>query len=765
MFNLAAYQEEAVEKLVNAFRELLRTSHEQTQVVFKAPTGAGKTIMGAELLKRLSDEDLPAKYIYVWAAPNALHQQSKEKLCEYLRDSNYNFIGLENLTGEALQENTLLFTNWESVYTQKNGEWSNRAVKQGENEQNVIDVLNATRAEGLEVILIVDEAHNKYLGPRSQAVVQEIVRPKLVLEVSATPSLKPTARDVENNIARTVTVPFEEVVESGLIKQETVINAEIGDFVRDDLTKIDAVIEAALHRREALKKEYEAIGSDVDPLVLIQLPDEKSLATSALDNSVRGEIEDLLDKKDIKYGNGRLAIWLSEDKRNKERIDEYNSPVEVLIFKKAIALGWDCPRAQILVMLTDIKSESFKIQTVGRILRMPEAKHYDVSALNTAYVYTNLGSIEISNDDTDAKNFIKIRNAKIKPFLKNVELPSIFISRTDYHTLESGFKKILLHHLDEVFDIHPEDDQKTVYDKIDSKMEVYPEELQNKLLADVTIQNLDAIDQENVQTLDSAEDYAYIEHLFRYLLKSWITPYGFVRSESIMKTTIYGWFERAGYGRDKIDEIQRILVCSKDNQRIFKQIIDIAKEEFEDTRYADIDEKRAFKSTIFSVPEVEAIGENFEMTPAEKYAQEPYYAKTDASGKRWNTEKNFEKFIDNHESVDWWYKNGEKMEQYFSLKYVDIDERTGIKKPAGFYPDYIIRFKDGRVGIYDTKSGSTAENKHTKAKADILQDYISTHSDLNLVGGIVDVRGEAFWLQDDPEYDADDNAKWKPFIL
>lgn len=765
MFNLASYQEEAVEKLVNAFRELLRTPHAQTQVVFKSPTGSGKTIMSAELLKRLSDEDLSGKYVYVWAAPNALHQQSKEKLRGYLRDSNYNFIGLEDLTGEALQENTLLFTNWESVYTQKNGEWSNRAVKQGENEQNVIDVLNATRAEGLEVILIVDEAHNKYLGPRSQAVVKEIVKPKLVLEVSATPALKPTAQDVENNIARTITVPFEEVVESGLIKQETVINFEIGDFVRDDLTKIDAVIEAALHRREVLKKEYEAVGTDVDPLILIQLPDEKSFATSALDNTVRGEIEDLLEKKDIRYGNGRLAIWLSEDKRNKERIDEYNSPVEVLIFKKAIALGWDCPRAQILVMLTDIKSESFKIQTVGRILRMPEAKHYDVPALNAAYVYTNLGSIEIANDDTDAKNFIKIRNAKIKPFLKNVELPSIFISRTDYHTLESGFKKILLHRLDEVFGIAPGDSPEAVYAKIDAKLEIYPNELQNSILADVTIQNLDAIDQQNVSTIESAEDYAYIEHLFRYLLKSWIAPYGFVRSESIMKTAIYAWFERADYGRDRIDEIQRILVCSKENQRIFKQIVDIAKEEFEDTRYADIEEKRAYKEITFSVPEIEAIGENYEMTPADKYAQEPYYAKTDASGKRWNTEKSFEALIDNHESVDWWYKNGEKMEQYFSIKYIDVDGRTGIKKPAGFYPDYIVRFKNGRVGIYDTKSGSTAENKHTKAKSDVLQDYIARYSDLNIAGGIIDVRGDSFWIQDNSDYDADDSNKWKPFIL
>lgn len=33
--------------------------------------------------------------------------------------------------------------------------------------------------------------------------------------------------------------------------------------------------------------------------------------------------------------------------------------------------GWDCPRAQVLVMFRDIKSEIFSTQTIGRILRVP----------------------------------------------------------------------------------------------------------------------------------------------------------------------------------------------------------------------------------------------------------------------------------------------------------------------------------------------------------------------------------------------------------
>ena len=33
-------------------------------------------------------------------------------------------------------------------------------------------------------------------------------------------------------------------------------------------------------------------------------------------------------------------------------------------------------------------SEDFEIQTIGRIRRMPEAKHYDIEVLDCCYLYT-----------------------------------------------------------------------------------------------------------------------------------------------------------------------------------------------------------------------------------------------------------------------------------------------------------------------------------------------------------------------------------------
>ena len=37
-----------------------------------------------------------------------------------------------------------------------------------------------------------------------------------------------------------------------------------------------------------------------------------------------------------------------------------------------------------------MRNERFTVQTMGRILRMPEQKHYPNEALNFGYVYTNL---------------------------------------------------------------------------------------------------------------------------------------------------------------------------------------------------------------------------------------------------------------------------------------------------------------------------------------------------------------------------------------
>ena len=50
------FQQKAVRKLVNETIELLRQSGNRKTIIFKAPTGAGKTVMASQMLADLTEE-------------------------------------------------------------------------------------------------------------------------------------------------------------------------------------------------------------------------------------------------------------------------------------------------------------------------------------------------------------------------------------------------------------------------------------------------------------------------------------------------------------------------------------------------------------------------------------------------------------------------------------------------------------------------------------------------------------------------------------
>lgn len=62
-------------------------------------------------------------------------------------------------------------------------------------------------------------------------------------------------------------------------------------------------------------------------------------------------------------------------------------PVRYVITQKALAEGWDCPFAYILVSMAELHSATAVEQLLGRILRQPEARHRDSGALNQSYAF------------------------------------------------------------------------------------------------------------------------------------------------------------------------------------------------------------------------------------------------------------------------------------------------------------------------------------------------------------------------------------------
>lgn len=767
MIELKEYQYTAVNELVKQTRNLLGASVEKAICVFKSPTGSGKTIMMAELLQRLSDEELPGEYVFVWASLYDLHSQSKVKLASYLRDTRYNLLSLDEMTQDALSENSVLFVNWHSLTNKKRetGEWNNTFVKDREDGRSIIDVLNKTREAGRQIVLIVDESHRNYLTENSQHFIAEVIKPRLTIEVSATPMTPElTYSQVSNKEAGWVEVPFDAVVESGLIKQETAINQAIGEYSDIASSADELVVEAALAKRNELSELYEQSDTNINPLVLIQLP-SSSEKMSALDKDVREEVEQQLAAHGITYESGKLAVWLSEDKQNLDLIEKNDSEVEVLIFKEAVAVGWDCPRAQVLVMLRAIRSLTFEIQTVGRILRMPEAKHYDTPELNKAFVYTNIDGININNRPEDI-DFFKTKFTHLKEGVKNIALPSVYLHRQDYGDLTASFTKLLVNALDERFGIIASDDVNTARDKADVELELEASELKAPLLADVVLHNLDSVETEigklDIEKVQADVSDANIQKEFDYLLKAWCLPYAPVRSFSKVKTAIYKWFDHIGYDQSRWHEVQRIIACSKQNQTVFDEVIKTAKLKYEQVKPGEIASKKTASHDVFSLPTADQFGENYESVEVAKYPYEKCYLLIERS----EPERYFEQRLEGSSLVDWWYKNGEAQRQYFAISYETVDEETRLSRLGSFYPDYIVKYSDGSIGIYDTKAGRTVTDRATYDKSNALQAYIAEQNanGANLRGGILNRRSEGVFIYEGAEY-TPELEKWTRFNI
>ena len=143
-----------------------------------------------------------------------------------------------------------------------------------------------------------------------------------------------------------------------------------------------------------------------------------------------------------------LALWLAEKdkKKNLDYLENHDSEVDVLVFKEAIVQGWDCPRASILLLQREWNAENyvFNIQTLGRIMRMPEQKHYEnYPALNIGYVYTASDNFEIVDDL--AKDYVsKDQMVRDNTIYKDIYLPSELVRRKrELFRLSGEFKDCL----------------------------------------------------------------------------------------------------------------------------------------------------------------------------------------------------------------------------------------------------------------------------------------------------------------------------------
>ena len=742
---LKEYQENAINKLLQRTKTLLNEEGNET-IIFQAPTGSGKTFMMTKYISQLV-KSIETDICFLWVSigKGDLHLQSYKSIKEELDSSLMCSLLEEEYFGtkDVIDQNEVVVLNWEKVRAKdkKTGEWKNRAMKDGET-YNFIEVLQNTRKIDRKIILIIDESHYSSTSERAKEIRDEIVRPELTIEMSATPIIKEYDSLVKVN-------PID-VINAGMIKKEILINPEIYEIDYDELTSQELVLEAAYQKRIELAELYKKEESPVNPLVLIQLPNAVAGAEK------REFIEKFLDKKGITANNKKVAVWLSEEPIEIElgNLASNDSPVEYLIFKQAIDTGWDCPRAQILVRFRETKSIVFEIQTLGRILRMPEAKHYDNDKLNASYVYTNLQSIDVKKE-TYNPNIIKTMCSKRKDIYTSISLRSYYRPRLDYGYITSAFYKVYEDVFVNRFSLTKDTTQDYEKNKKllqDNGIELEQFKEMDTIVSDINVDstNIDSNDTINFEGDNINVNYAEndLQNMLDQIVKDNLNGFAPLRSIITVKEAMYKIFARyLGLKKAKngIIYLQNIIVKNKE---IFSQILDISVKKYKDIHREIVEEKSGERYNN----EWEIVqSKNYNPVTHTKYNSslalyDPFYIRINEKEEVNKLEKEFIKYLeDKKDKIEWIWQNGAEHQE----------TNFGIRKADGttFQPDFIVKFKDGRIGIFDTKAAGEREDDN-EIKATALRRYIEeeTLKGKNLIGGLVIKDGNHFKINLNEEY-------------
>ena len=778
------YQQDAISELTDKTIKLLNLGGSRRKIVFEAPTGAGKTVMTCQTLANIVDElrtrgDSRFKECaFIWFAPRKLHLQSYESLKgafgETRKLTPVMFDELDQ--SEGIQPGEILFVNWESVNKEKN-----IMVRDSESSASIYEITRRTQEElELPIIAIIDEEHMFWSNKADKTrQVLERINPAVELRISATP--KTAFPDERTKVYR------QHVIAAEMIKKEVVLNPEIDvSSIENETALNERLIKIALEKRNQIAEGYKAQGVNLNPLLLIQLPNDKKESMTTEDEKVAEQVKMYLKYMcDITVDNGKLAVWLSNEKSNLAGLENPTNLAQVLLFKEAIALGWDCPRAAVLLIFRKLQSEQFTVQTVGRILRMPEQKHYTDELLNVGYVYTDIAKDKIDIVSADADYILNdTLTAHRRANLCNVSLKSVYSERPNIERnyLGPDFRKVLYDTANEFWRLEeggglfsiaelaamrgdveeyqslPETDDLTINEnrrRVKNSIRLDVKTINVEIPKDVHFQN-------EVQTLtvDRAK-FARTSGEIDGVFLAYIEGKG-------------GQFERKGR-TDKIASLLTELIADlfgiyetdakkvvlyHDNKPKFDRLLDIALEKYARKRAIDAHisaANRVYKEHDWEVPELRIYdADTNHVAEAENHALLPFVQLNSAS----SPEKEFVKFLEeNTQYIDWWYKNGDNGKANYAIEYHKGD---GGEKGL-FFVDFVIRMKNGHIYLFDTKSENSdlfAPEKHNALLAYIKENSTAQQP---LAGGVIIKKGANWLYSPHPISNTTDTLNWTCF--
>lgn len=333
-------------------------------VLLQAPTGIGKTLIACETMSRFSEHE---QILWFWFAPFAgvIEQARTAMRCQAPRLPQLDI--QSGRRPEQIESGAVFVLTWQTVAARSRD--SRLARQTGDLGIAIDELVLIAREQGLRIGVVVDEAHHGFVkAPAACEFFRNVLAPDYVLLMTATPRDDDAGRFSSLTGYRLggpeewASIPRSEGVEAQLLKR----SVKAARFVArsQDEGQLVSFEEVALSEctsmHRLLKKRLDDAGVPLSPLMLVQVPNGADAIKRA-----KAYLVDVL-----KFEPESVRVHTADEPDPSLSAMADDPAVEVILFKMAIATGFDAPRAFTLAALRGTRDRNFGIQVVGRIMRV-----------------------------------------------------------------------------------------------------------------------------------------------------------------------------------------------------------------------------------------------------------------------------------------------------------------------------------------------------------------------------------------------------------
>jgi len=686
-------------------------------ICIKIPTGGGKTLVGCHSVTQIMGSILQSKMergIVMWFVPSeAIKTQTLRKFKD--RQDPH-----RKILDDAFEGGVRIFSNEEALRIRKEDVADNLCIiissldafrkektlqnkyKVYQENGNLFDhfqkVADDSALEKDEEGTVIYSLANVIRQNNPLIVVDEGHRTQTQLSIDFIKELNPA-----------FIIEYTATPRSG---SNVLVNVGAADLKEEQMVKLPIVLESAnqweqslirgLQQREDLEKMAKKVkGEYIRPIALIQAqPNSKTQKNITVE-----QVKEYLLKS--KIAEEEIAIKTSE-KNELEGVDLFSkkSPIRYIITVNALAEGWDCSYAYVLISLANIGAKIAVEQIIGRILRMPYAKRKAQEDLNRCYVFASarnfneaatqiISGLEnngyskadlLNASGKDQKDPLVIERAVKKAF----KVPQIVLNDEllAFEDLIGDDFELSKQNAEFDLDIHYDSDGQAIIDIQDDhwikgkqKILNLSYSVKNSTLKDLILW----LDKKlRFSLLEQKDKVKFIEAAVNYQLKK----------RSLTELSI-----------------NRYVLCDKLDSVINGILADYAKKKFDTLLAGKKITAKPMESFSNTITIDQEIPQEFNKN---------YYGKTDKLNKE---ELNFVERLDldTLPNIEFWVRNREKKDPFYL-------QGWGRNK---FYPDFVALTEKGNIIALEWKGEDRISNEDTAYKVSLGEIWQSFNSKLN----------------------------------